>query len=420
MRVLEPMDLELRRNRRAKKQKAKHIRHSGIILILLIAAIYSSFSLLMPVALPSAGAAQLPLPKATKLELPWPGYGQAAIGAVGYGLLAQNGEEKPLPMASTNKILTALAVLQKHPLPAGQTGPTITLTEADVAIYTQNLAEGQSVIPVFAGEEISQYQALQALLLPSANNMADVLARWAYGSNEEYLKFANTYAKKLGLTNTTIADASGFSPLTRSTARDLTLLAEAAINEPIVAEIAAQTHADLPVAGRVFNVNALLGRDGIIGIKTGNTDEAGGCYVFAARRSIDGAHSVVIIGAIMGAPNLERALVDSLPLLNASFAGFGPATLVHAGQVLGTISQPKGPSIPVFADKDITALIWKDKATTSEITFKSLGAKVTAGQEVGSLNVRSANKQYQVPLRAKDATVDITPKWRLRHAAGYI
>ncbi len=97
---------------------------------------------------------------------------------------------------------------------------------------------------------------------------------------------------------------------------DLVKLAEIAINHPVISEIVKQEQADLPVAGTVYNVNNLLGKHGVIGIKTGNTDEAGGCYLFSARRKIDATHEITVVGAIMGAPARDKALNDSLPLLD--------------------------------------------------------------------------------------------------------
>ena len=101
----------------------------------------------------------------------------------------------------------------------GQQGPTITLSASDVALYNAYVAQQGSVVPVAAGEQISQYQMLQAIMLPSANNMADSLAIWAFGSLDAYATYANNYVARLGLSATHIgSDASGFAPNTISSA----------------------------------------------------------------------------------------------------------------------------------------------------------------------------------------------------------
>src|SRR5690242_21964551 len=80
--------------------------------------------------------------------------------------------------------MTAYLVLHDHPLASGQDGPTITLTETDVADTERRRGQDESVVSVVAGERLTERQALQALLLPSANNIAAVLARWDAGSTE--------------------------------------------------------------------------------------------------------------------------------------------------------------------------------------------------------------------------------------------
>ncbi len=249
----------------------------------------------------------------------WPTYGQAAFGAHDYGVLATSGQQKPFPMASVAKTVTALAILKQKPLTRGEQGPILTLTNADVAIYNRYVAQNGSVALVESGEQITEYQALQAIMLPSANNMAETLANWAFGSQADYVAYANNLVKSYGMTNTHIVDASGFSPGTTSTAQDLVLLGTRAMANPILAEIVAQTQATLPVAGLVRNVNYQLGENGVIGIKTGNTAEAGGCYLMAATRTFDAKHTLTLIVAVMGAPNLATAMRDSLAVLATSY-----------------------------------------------------------------------------------------------------
>src|SRR5215472_10873119 len=111
----------------------------------------------------------------------WPGRAEAAVGLPGIGLLGAHGGSRPVPIASLAKIMTAYLVLSDHPLPAGGPGPAITVTAADVTAYDSDQRQGQSVVRVVAGEKLTERQALEAMLIPSGNNIAALLARWDAG-----------------------------------------------------------------------------------------------------------------------------------------------------------------------------------------------------------------------------------------------
>jgi D-alanyl-D-alanine carboxypeptidase (penicillin-binding protein 5/6) len=273
---------------------------------------------------------------------------------------------------------------------------------------------------VAAGEQLTEYQALQALLLPSANNMAEVLARWAFGSIENYLAFVNPFTKTLGMENTQIADASGYDPATQSTAADLTKLAEIAMNHPVVAEIVGQAQAELPVAGTVYNVNNFLGMDGIIGIKTGNTDEAGGCYMFAVKRAVDDTHSPVLVGVVMGAPDRGRAMDDSLTIINDAFKGFRAGVPIETGKTVGTIFQAGGASVPIAVKQGLPLLVWGNQAPRTEMAVNTLGQSVRQNDEIGSLVVYAGNQRYTAPLVAAGELPQRSFAWRLRHLGGLL
>src|SRR5712672_2935886 len=116
--------------------------------------------------------------------------------------------------------MTAYLVLRDHPLRLGQDGPTITLTDADMADTDRRRRQRESVVPIAAGEQLTERQALQALLLPSANNIAVVLARWDAGSMERFVARMNATARSLGMTHTRYTDPSGYHDTTVSTAVD--------------------------------------------------------------------------------------------------------------------------------------------------------------------------------------------------------
>jgi serine-type D-Ala-D-Ala carboxypeptidase (penicillin-binding protein 5/6) len=234
----------------------------------------------------------------------WPADGQAAV-RIGESQIHAGPNQHPAPIASVAKVMTAYVVLRDQPLRPGEDGPTITLTEADVADTERRRGQEESVVPIAAGEQLTERQALQALLLPSANNVAAVLARWDAGSTDRFVARMNATARSLGMTHTRYTDPSGYDDATVSTAADQLRLVDRAMRVPVFASIVATPSATLPVAGTVHNTNALLGYNGFVGVKTGSTAAAGGCFAFRAIRWIDGKRTT-ITGVVLGQPGHNK------------------------------------------------------------------------------------------------------------------
>jgi D-alanyl-D-alanine carboxypeptidase (penicillin-binding protein 5/6) len=201
--------------------------------------------------------------------------------------------------------MTAYLVLRDHPLQVGQDGPTITLTDGDVADTDRRRGHEESVVSIAAGEQLTELQALQALLLPSANNIAGVLAGWDAGSADRFVARMNAASRSLGMTHTRYTDPSGYDDATVSTAADQVRIVDRAMRLPVFASIVATSSATLPVAGTVHNTNTLLGRNGFVGVKTGSDEAAGGCFAFQAIRWIDGKRTT-ITGVVLGQPGDDR------------------------------------------------------------------------------------------------------------------
>ena len=234
----------------------------------------------------------------------WPAVGQAAV-QVGQSQIQAGPNQHPVAIASVAKVMTAYLVLRDRPLRIGEDGPTITLTDADVADTDRRLRQRESVVSIAAGEELTELQALQALLLPSANNIAAVLARWDDGSVDGFVARMNATARSLGMTRTRYTDPSGFDDATVSTAADQMQVVDRAMGLPVFASIVATPTATLPVAGTVDNTNTLLGHNGFVGVKTGSDDAAGGCFAFQAIQWIDGKWTT-ITGVVLGQLGHDR------------------------------------------------------------------------------------------------------------------
>jgi D-alanyl-D-alanine carboxypeptidase (penicillin-binding protein 5/6) len=348
--------------------------------------------------------------------LDWPQDGaSAAIGANGYGVLSTQSDIS-LPTASIAKLITALTVLNAKPLKLGQQGPNITITPEDVTIYNNYVAQDGSVVAVQAGETITEYQALQAMLIPSANNIADALAIWAFGSLEAYASAATTEAQTLSLLHTSIgSDASGLSPSTTSSPSDLVIVGSAVMNNPVLTQIVAQPSVTLPIAGQVINVNSLLGKYGINGIKTGNSDQAGGNFLFSAPFSI-GGHNITIIGDVLHASDLQNAIQDSIPLLASAKREFIVKKPVSAGQYLGIYIAPWGEKASAVAKNDLDVVTWKGTTLTPTLRLSSLTRGEAAGTQVGAVTVSSGTFKVSEPVILKQTFSPPTIWWRVtRH-----
>jgi serine-type D-Ala-D-Ala carboxypeptidase (penicillin-binding protein 5/6) len=235
----------------------------------------------------------------------WPADGQAAFMLTGEPGIHAGPNQHPAPIASVAKVMTAFVVLRDHPLQAGEDGPTIRLDEAAVADTDRRVARHESVVPVALGEQLTERQALLALLLPSANNIAAVLARWDAGSAAQFVARMNDTARTLGMAHTYYTDPSGFDDATVSTAADQVRIAEVAMRVPAFAQIVATPSVTLPVAGTVHTTDALLGHAGFVGIKTGSDDAAGGCFAFRSIRWVHGRRTV-ITGVVLGQPGDDQ------------------------------------------------------------------------------------------------------------------
>jgi serine-type D-Ala-D-Ala carboxypeptidase (penicillin-binding protein 5/6) len=353
-------------------------------------------------------------PEPTSVD--WPAYGESAIGATQFGVLATHGPQTPLPTASVIKVLTALAVLQKKPLATNEAGPLITITAEDVASYNSYIARNGSVVGVAAGEQLTESQALEALLLPSANNIAETLARWAFGSLDAYVTYANSYAKTLGMQHTTVTDPSGLSNATVSTPSDLILLGEAALDHPLLARIVNQVSATIPVQGAIYNVNNVLGQEGIVGIKTGNNDGDAGCFLVAAKQII-GVHIVTAIGVIMGGPDLPTVLHDALPLVQSMKSDFTSVHVVSADQTVGSITVPWSGTVPITAMADTSILFWKDAQVRGSFSLNQTHPPIASGESVGSFVIHDSRRTHTISIPAQAAARIPSPSlWhRLTH-----
>ncbi|WP_344619345.1 D-alanyl-D-alanine carboxypeptidase [Dactylosporangium salmoneum] len=346
--------------------------------------------------------------------LPWPKAGQAAVEIDGLGRVGAFGGSRPVPIASVAKVMTAYVILRDHPLRLDEDGPTLTVSAEEAAAYPSQLASGESLVRVVAGEALTERQALVALLLPSANNIAHILARWDAGDDAAFVTKMNQAAAQLGMANTHYTDPSGLDAATVSTAADQVLLGRLALQMPVFAQIVAMPQAALPVVGQVSNVNTQLYQDGIIGIKTGSTDEAGGCLLFAAEISAEG-HRFKVIGAVLApGPNMTDAFEASRRLIQASSGLLHQYRVVGAGDVVATVRGPMGRSTTLVPGGDVNVFGWPGLTYRVE-TSGDVRGRIAAGAGVGTLKLTASGTAVTAALHATH-TLKPPSRWeRITH-----
>jgi serine-type D-Ala-D-Ala carboxypeptidase (penicillin-binding protein 5/6) len=349
----------------------------------------------------------------------WPGRAQAAVGLPGIGLLGAHGGGRPVPIASLAKIMTAEIVLRDRLLPAGGPSPPITVTAADAVAYASDQRQGQSVVKVTPGEKLTERQALEAMLIPSGNNIASLLARWDAGSERAFVAEMNARARSLGLRGTRYADASGADPATVSTASDQFRLTVRALQIPAFRQIVATRQVTLPVAGLAYNVNAALGHDGITGVKTGSSSQEGGCLAFAAIRTVAG-RQVMIVGAVLGVratparPSELGGVISAAENLLGSVGGdLEHVQVVRPGAVLARVSSGWTAGLAAVAATGVSVIAWPGTPVTVTVRPRPLGHAISQGQPVAQATVTIGSDVRYIILQASRAAPAPSVRWLL-------
>jgi serine-type D-Ala-D-Ala carboxypeptidase (penicillin-binding protein 5/6) len=345
--------------------------------------------------------------------IPWPTRGQAALAFDGSAAVAAyNPSGKAAAIGSTAKLMTALLILEHHPLEDGQTGPSVSVSAEDVRHYQEALLQDQSVVEVRPDETLSEFDLIQGLLIPSANNFADMLAAWDAGSVSAFVATMNTRAQALGMTRTHFDDASGLSPATVSTADDLLVVVRAVMANQVLATIVAEREAMLPVAGKVENTNLLLDQPGVVGVKTGQTDEAGGCVAFAATVQ-NGSDTRTVFGVVLGQQDLLEAFSAAKALIEAAPAQIATTSVVVRGQSIGTYRAPWSGPDPVVAANDLDLTTFAGAVISVDVLLGDLDAPVAAGEKVGTLTATSGDQRATVDLIAGGKLAGPSVWWRM-------
>ena len=350
-----------------------------------------------------------------ELKLDWPSQGQSAVTVDGVGSLGSSGAQKPAPIASVAKIMTAYVILQGHPLSGKDEGEKITV---DQQAEDESKAEDESTAPISKGQQFTEKQMLQLLMIPSGNNAARLFARWDSSSEAAFVEKMNDEAKKLGMAHTTYTDPSGLKKTTVSTAADQLKLAQAVMKNEVFREIVDTPQIKIDgIDTTIYNNNTLLLKPGVSGIKTGSSTPAGGNLIWSANTVVDGK-KLWIYGAVMGQQagtgqpydSLVMSLNNSLKLIEGAQAAVTSAKVVHKGDVVGYVDDGFGGRTPLVATADLKAKGWPGLKV--ELSVEGNGKKISrsmkAGTEVGVVTVGSGTGKVSAPVALKQDLTDPT------------
>ncbi len=236
-------------------------------------------------------------------------------------MLADVNGEQSLPMASTTKIMTAIIALER-----GDPNQIVTIKQSDIDEAKNNNGSNAQLV---VGDKIRMVDLLYALLLPSGDDAAMAIAGAISGTQADFVKLMNDYVYRLHLKQTHYINADGLTyklpdgkpDLNSTSAADLAQLTRYAMQNERFAQIVQLQKFELLANPDHHHyvwetTDLLLGLyPGARGVKTGFTQEAGYCLVFAASNA--GHH---LIGVILNAKTADERVTDARMLLDWGFA----------------------------------------------------------------------------------------------------
>lgn len=279
-------------------------------------------------------------------------------------ILFERGADKPLPMASTTKIMTAVLVLENLPM------------DRKVSVSEHAASVGESELWLEPGEVMSVQDLLYGLLVKSANDAAAALAEEVAGDVDSFVQMMNEKAEELGLANTHFMNPHGLDSGRYETdehytsARDLAQLARYAMEDAEFRRLVSTLEIVIPWPGREYsrllaNRNDLLGKlPYITGVKTGYTTKAGYCLVGAGSRE-----GISLVSVVLGAESKDEVDADTIDLLDWGFSRYSEMELLREGEAVVEIPVPysSGEKMPLVAKRQLVRTLLQGQEITKEV-----------------------------------------------------
>lgn len=373
---------------------------------------YTSYAVLAPIA--PITAVELPVGSVSTpvASVTLPGTGGAAIAASdGEQIYAARELDTPRVLASITKVVTALVVLDAHPIAEGASGDTLTLTAADSALPARYRAINGTVAPAPQGTTITQRQVIELMMVRSANNYAETLAIWAFGSIDAYLDAARSWLDARGLDDITVGDSIGFSVQNTGTPRELIELARIALDNEVIATAASMPSVTVPGVGTFETTNLALGLTGVNGIKTGTLDGFGANLLFSSE--IDaGEQPVEVVGVVLGLADQRAVATAVQTLISTASDDFHVVALAEPGTPVATYTSAWGDSAQLTVARAETVLVWGPTASRSALDAPPVVAG-RAPPRGATLDVLIAGQRQSIALRWEGEIEPPPLEWRL-------
>lgn len=300
----------------------------------------------------------------------------------GQVLYEYNSHER-LPMASVTKLMCLLIWAEE--MEKGTFGMDTIIT----ATARANAMDG-SVIWLNVGEEMSAYDMIRSVVIASANDACVAVCEYIAGTEEMFVERMNKRAQELGMSDTHYDNCVGFDGNTHYTSAYDTALLSAAVSEYDCYNEFFNTRLDYVREGerqtQLLNTNKLMQRyDGIIGGKTGTTDNAGCCLAVWAKRG-----NMKLCAVALGCTESEQRFTACENLLDYGFSGYELYRITVGDDVLQPVPVTEGLSkeVDVRVKRLSTIVIPKGSSKSIEYTHtaaESLSAPVQYGEKVGEM-----------------------------------
>lgn len=344
----------------------------------------------------------LPDTSQTPLKPPAPphirAYSAILMDAVSGQILYEKNADAPRPMASTTKIMTALLFCERVP-------------ESAVIVASARAAHTpESSLHLKTGEKLTAHDLLRAILMRSANDGCVAAAEHIAGNEETFVSMMNARAAQLGATHTHFVNSHGLhSPQHYTTARDLALIARAAIQIPQISDV---------VRTKTIRISRSISRDvwlknhsrflghfpGADGIKTGWTIPAGRCYVGSATWN-----GWRLISVVLHSPDYVQ---ETAELMKYGFYHYEPHLIAQPDEVIGQcpVKDCVCAAVPAIVKEKVQVVLQKgDKSSIDRrVEFQNVNAPIAVGANVGVLETRIGGKVLSVtPLVAQQAAAPL-------------
>ena len=305
-------------------------------------------------------------------------------------VLYSKNENEPLAMASMTKVMSMLLIMEK--IDDGS------LKYDDIVeISTESSSMGGSQIFLNPGDKYKVIDLLKGVAMASANDAVVALAEKTYGSKEHFIEAMNKKAESLGLKNTHFVNVHGLDEEGHySSAYDMSVMARELLKHEKILDFTRvyEEYLTKPDGSQIWlvNTNKLVRfYDGVDGLKTGFTQNAGYCLTATGKKN-----NLRLISVVMGEESIEKRSSDTVKLLNYGFNTFKVNLIKNKSEILGKVSVQKGKkeNVDVVLVNDLIELLnASDKP--SNYKFKILVDKITApvkkGDVIGKVKVLNDN-----------------------------